>query len=151
MKRIGSGAVNHSGTYNSNVVSVAAGLATLKVLARDNGQLLAQIERMGSQLMTGLRELGVELYPKLRVTGVGTVFNTSFGTSDEVFDCASFKQSEEAPLQQFLEVLLLQGVRPTGRGTWFVSAAHTEADVQDTLRAARKALEAVKFSTGNSS
>lgn len=151
MKLIGSGAVNHSGTYNSNVVSVAAGLATLKVLARGNGQLLAQIERMGSQLMTGFRELGVELYPKLRVTGAGTVFNTSFGTSDEVFDCASFKQSEEAPLQQFLEELLRQGVRPTGRGTWFVSAAHTEADVHDTLRAARKALEAVKVSTGNSS
>jgi glutamate-1-semialdehyde 2,1-aminomutase len=150
MKLIGSGAVNHSGTYNSNVVSIAAGLATLKVLTRDNGRVLAEMERVGAQLMTGLRELGGELNPKLRVMGVGTVFNTSFGTSDEVFDSASFKQSEEGPMRKFLEELLLRGVRPTGRGTWFVSAAHTEADVQETLRAARQALEALKFSTKNS-
>jgi glutamate-1-semialdehyde 2,1-aminomutase len=31
--------------------------------------------------------------------------------------------------------LLLKGIRPTSRGTWFVSAAHTGADVERTLEA----------------
>src|ERR1700728_4830259 len=149
MKLIASGAVNHSGTYNANVVSTAAGVATLKILVREGAQLFAQLERTGARLISGLRNAASELGMSLRVSGVGAAFNTSFGTLREPVDYASFKQSDAKALRQFLDELLLRGVRPTSRRTWFVAAAHTEAHVEETLAAAREALrQMTKQATG---
>ncbi len=133
MDLIATGAVNHSGTYNSNVMSIVAGVAALELLSADNGQVFSRIENTGRRLMNGLRELGGKYGLNLSVTGVGAVFNTAFTDHPDAFDYASFKRAAEAPLKAFLDALLLRGVRPTSRGTWFVSAAHTDADVQETL------------------
>jgi glutamate-1-semialdehyde aminotransferase len=46
-------------------------------------------------------------------------------------------------LSQFVDALLDCGVRITTRGTWFLSTAHTKADVEETLAAARKAMLAL--------
>lgn len=141
MELIGTGAVNHSGTYNSNVLSIAAGIAALQVLSENNGSVLSHIDRIGRTLMHGLQELGRKHGVNLSVSGVGAVFNTSFTDELHVVDYASFKRSHEAPLKAFLERLLMHGVRPTSRGTWFVSAAHTDSDVRNTLLAADNALD----------
>jgi glutamate-1-semialdehyde 2,1-aminomutase len=45
--------------------------------------------------------------------------------------------------RRFLRALQDEGVRPTSRGTWFMSTAHTDADVDETVRAAELALRAV--------
>ena len=140
MELIATGEVNHSGTYNSNVVSVVAGVAALQVLSENDGSILAQIERTGRALMSGLRELALKHGRNLYVSGVGAVFNTSFTDHQDVFDYASFKFAQDAPLKAFLEGLLVRGVRPTSRGTWFVSAAHTDADVRETLAVADEVL-----------
>jgi glutamate-1-semialdehyde 2,1-aminomutase len=140
MELIATGAVNHSGTYNSNVVSIAAGIAALKALSADDGHVFAHIERIGSTLMEGLRELARKHALNLCVSGVGAVFNTSFTDEMNVLDYASFKRAQAEPLKAFLEGLLLRGVRPTSRGTWFVSAMHTDADVRETLASADEAL-----------
>jgi glutamate-1-semialdehyde aminotransferase len=53
----------------------------------------------------------------------------------------SYEQSSDAAqLQGFLHALQDHGVRPTSRGTWFLSTAHTDADVEETIRAAEAAL-----------
>jgi glutamate-1-semialdehyde 2,1-aminomutase len=140
MELIASGRVNHSGTYNSNVVSTVAGIASLQVLSENNGSVSTRIETTGRTLMAGLRKLGHKHGLNLYVSGVGAVFNTSFTDQTEVYDYASFKRAQDAPLKALLEGLLERGVRPTSRGTWFVSAAHTNADVLATLAAADAAL-----------
>ncbi len=140
MELFSTGAVNHSGTYNSNVVSIVAGVAALQVLAENDGNIFAHIERIGRALMCGLEDLGRKHNLNLYVSGVGAVFNTSFADQRDVFDYASFKRTHPAPLQAFLEGLLQRGVRPTSRGTWFVSAAHTDSEVRKTLAAADAAL-----------
>lgn len=140
MDLIGTGAANHSGTYNSNVLSIVAGIATLQVLSENNGNIFTDIERVGRMLMNGLQELGRKHGVDLYVSGLGAVFNTSFTDQTEVFDYASFKRARDTQLKAFLERLLVHGVRPTSRGTWFVSAAHTESDVWKTLAAADDAL-----------
>jgi glutamate-1-semialdehyde 2,1-aminomutase len=140
MELIASGAVNHSGTYNSNVVSIAAGLAALRVLSDNDGRIFEHINRMGRSLMTGLQGLGRKRGMNLFVSGVGAVFNTSFTDQSSVVDYASFQRAQDAPLRAFLDRMLVHGVRPTSRGTWFVSAAHTDADIHHTLAAADEAL-----------
>jgi glutamate-1-semialdehyde 2,1-aminomutase len=140
MELISTGAVNHSGTYNSNVVSIAAGVAALRVLSENDGSILVQIESAGRALMSGMQELAHKHGQNLHVAGMGAVFNTSFTDQQNVFDYASFKLAHEAPLKAFLEGLLMRGVRPTSRGTWFVSSAHTNTDVQETLAAVDEVL-----------
>lgn len=140
MELFATAAVNHSGTYNSNVVSIAAGIATLQVLSENHGSILAQIERTGRSLMSGLQDIGRTRGLNLSVSGMGAVFNTTFTDEKHVVDYASFKRAQDARLLAFLDGLLVRGVRPTSRGTWFVSAAHTPADIQNTLAAADAAL-----------
>jgi len=148
MGLIASGKVNHSGTYNSNVMSMVAGIATLRVLSENDGYVMTQIQATGRALMAGLRELGRRRKVNLYVAGVGSVFNTSFTDLEDVYDYASFKHAHEAPLKAFLEALLRRGVRPTSRGTWFVSAAHTQEDIKATLAAADAALGELQTISG---
>lgn len=127
--------VNHSGTYNSNLVSIAAGIATLEELMRDGGAVYGRIERIGGALMAGMNEIAQRRSADLRVSGFGSAFHTQFTREPEVYDYATYARGDAGRLKRFIDALLLKGVRPTSRGTWFVSAAHDEADVDHTLSA----------------
>lgn len=141
MSLIGSGAVNHSGTYNSNAIAVSAAIATLDALAADNAAAYRRIESIGQMLIDGIRAVAKETGHHLIVQGYPSVFNTSFGTRETIDSLEDYRQCDLAKQQQFLGALLTRGIRPTSRGTWFVSAAHTETDVHDTIAAVRDALE----------
>lgn len=139
MQLFGSGAVNHSGTYNASVPLVAAAVATLKELARDNGAALQRIEKNGTALMEGLRRAAADAGVNLMVSGVGGVFNTTFA-DHEVFDYQSYKRTDLKKQQRFLAGLVARGIRPIPRGTWFVSAAHSMSDVDETVAVAADVL-----------
>jgi len=139
MQMFGTGAVNHSGTYNANVPLVAAAVATLKELSRDNAAAMHRIEATGTALMEGLRRAAADAGVNLKVSGVGGVFNTSFG-DHEVFDYQSYKRTDLKKQQRFLAGLVSKGIRPIPRGTWFVSAAHSMDDVAETVAVATEVL-----------
>ncbi len=139
MQRFGNGSVNHSGTYNSNVPSIVASIETVRELARDDGAALKHAEAMGNAIMEGLRAIAAKQGLNLQASGFGTCFNTYFGAPDSVHDYHSYKRTDLATQQKFLAGLVQHGVRPTGRGTWFVSASHSETDVAETLDAVRAA------------
>jgi glutamate-1-semialdehyde 2,1-aminomutase len=141
MDRFGTGAVNHSGTYNSNLVSLAAGIATIKELSANDGLLLRKIAELGQELMSGIRDAACRHGSNLKVQGHGSVFNTFFSDAPEMFDYASFKRSDADRLKAFLDALLSVGIRPTPRGTWFISAAHSLADVERTLAGVNEVLQ----------
>lgn len=133
--------VNHSGTYNTNLQSVVAAVATIQVLAADDGAALHRAEAAGDALIDGLRRIARNRRVPLRVEGWGTAFSTFFAPEDlKVTDYQSFRQSDGARLQALLAGLVTQGVRPTGRGTWFVSAAHGQDTVEETLEVVARVL-----------
>jgi len=144
MSRIGSGAVNHSGTYNSNIMAVAAGIATLDALAANDGAAYERIESAGQSLMDELRALARSMGSNLIVQGYPSVFHTSFGDKPVIGSLEDHRRCDAERQRRFLDALLERGVRPTSRGTWFVSAAHGEAEVERTLDAARGALETIR-------
>jgi glutamate-1-semialdehyde 2,1-aminomutase len=135
MSLFANGDVNHSGTYNSNRVSIAAAVATLEQLAAGNGSAYTKIESTGEQLIEGIRHIASRRSTNLKVTGCAAVFHTLFTDQAETFDYASHSQADAVRQKMFIDALLLRGIRPTGRGTWFVSTAHTAADVERTLAA----------------
>jgi glutamate-1-semialdehyde 2,1-aminomutase len=145
MQLIGRGDVLHGGSYNSNVVSTVAALHALEELDRDDGAAYVEMERLGLKLMEGLRRLAERIGNKLLVQGLPTVFNTCFTERREIVDYRDYAQHTDAEcLRFFLKVLQDHGVRVTSRGTWFLSTAHTDQDVEDTLATAEIALQTVR-------
>ncbi|MEM7444506.1 MAG: aspartate aminotransferase family protein [Pseudomonadota bacterium] len=140
MEKLGTGAVNHSGTYNANVPSIVASIATVEALAANDGAALVRAEATGNALMSGLQDLAASTGSNLKVQGYGTCFNTFFSDEDVVVDYQSYKRTDLARQQAFLAALVLRGVRPTNRGTWFVSTAHGDTEVHETLAIAEEAL-----------
>ncbi|HEX2034410.1 MAG TPA: aspartate aminotransferase family protein [Chloroflexota bacterium] len=147
MELTGNGSVLHGGTYNSNTVSVAAALAVIDELAAEGGQVYRAMEAQGLRLMEGLRELAGRAGVPLLVQGLGTVFNTAFGNTGadqpEVSDYRSYQQTDLHRQRVFLRALQDHGVRVTARGTWFLSAAHGEAEIETTLAATGRAMRQV--------
>ena len=142
MSLIGSGAVNNSGTYNSNVIGLSAGIAVVDKLGAQNGAVYKHISHIGQQLLDGMHAIARESQDNLIVQGYPSVFNTAFGELRQITTVDEYRRCDEARQKRFLAALLDKGVRPMARGTWFVSAAHTEVEVGATLDAVRSALEA---------
>ena len=143
MELFGSGRVNHSGTYNANLVSISAALATLRELSAHDLAAYKRINALGRTLMEGLaasaRRYGVDL----QISGLPSAFHTCFA-SHPIHDYSTYLRADHKRLGLFLAALLEYGVRPTGRGTWFVSTAHTDSDIASTLDAVEHALQRIR-------
>lgn len=139
-----SGRVMHGGTYNTNLVSTAASIATLRRLAEEDGAIYRQMNEVGDRLMSGMRKAAAAAGVPLLVQGVGTVFHTAFTSAETIVDYRSWlESSDQSRLAVFIDALLENGVRITRRGTWFLSAAHTTADIDATIEAAVKSFRRV--------
>jgi glutamate-1-semialdehyde 2,1-aminomutase len=73
---------------------------------------------------------------------MGPVFNTSFTDAPAIHDYREYAgRTDPARQLALIGRLADEGVRLTSRGTWFLSAAHTAADVEYSIRAAERALQ----------
>jgi glutamate-1-semialdehyde 2,1-aminomutase len=147
MQQFGTNAVVHGGTFNSNTVSCAAAMATLRHLKANADNLYGRTKAIGSKLMDGLRAIAQEQRAPLIVQGLPSAFHTTFGHVDAITDYRSHQQCMLEAQAQFVDELLREGIRVTGRATWFLSAAHSEADIDRTLLAASAAMSRVNFET----
>lgn len=128
------GPVYQAGTLSGNPLAVSAGLATLKRLQKEDPY--EKLESLGARLEEGLSAAG-------RVNRVGSMF-TVFFTNREVTDFESAKTSDTQRFNRFFHAMLDQGIYlpPSQFEAAFISAAHTEADIDRTIDAAGKALKA---------
>lgn len=132
------GEVNHSGTYNSGTLSVAAGVETLKILVETNPY--PELQRRTTSLVEQLRSIGAAKELAVDYVG-GSLFQFRFGAPGPIRSRAEFAQhSDAARLNTFLDALQDQGVRPTSRGLCFVSIAHDDAVIAATLERTSAAL-----------
>jgi glutamate-1-semialdehyde 2,1-aminomutase len=139
MELVGRG-VFHGGTYNACLPAVAAALATLEELARDDGAALRHAQSLGETLMTGLRERALRRGIPMLTQGYGTVFTTAFTSRNRIRDYRDARGVDEALFRRFAEGLREQGVRVSARGNWYVSTSHGEAEIAATLDAADRVL-----------
>jgi glutamate-1-semialdehyde 2,1-aminomutase len=142
MKLFASGRVNHSGTYNANLSSIAAAVASLDELSANGRAAYGRINAHGQALMDGIAHTARRLGIDMQVTGLPAAFHTCFA-GHPIHDYATYMRADRRRLSAFLVALLECRVRPTSRGTWFLSAAHTEKDVELTLEAVGRALRRV--------
>jgi glutamate-1-semialdehyde 2,1-aminomutase len=137
--------VNHSGTFNGNVISMAAAAAALAELERDDGAVYRHMEEIGAALIDGITALARRLDLPLLVQGLPTAFHLSFTTLDAIRDYRDYALHCDKERYGRLKVALLRrGVRVLDRGVWYISAAHTHAQVERTLAILAEALEEVR-------
>lgn len=140
---VGRGEVNHSGTYNAGVSSLAAGVATLRHLVDTNPY--PDLERVSGLLADGINQVGQRRGVDLVADYVGgSMIQTRFGEPRPMRSRADFAaNSDRDRLSRLVQLLQDRGVRPTSRGLWFVSTAHSDADVAETVGRLDEALGAL--------
>jgi len=132
--------VMHGGTYNGNVQSMAAAIAALEILTRDNGAIYREMEANGTKLMQGLAALGRNHRLPLLVQGFPTIFQTFFTTAGAPRNYRDSAACDRDMALAFSRALQDEGVRTNQRTSWFLSAAHDEAVIEETLAAADRAM-----------
>jgi glutamate-1-semialdehyde 2,1-aminomutase len=150
LEPLGTGRVNHSGTFNGNVIGCAATIAALDALRDDPPY--ERLERLGGRLMEGLRRLGAEHGLALNVQGVGMAFNASLDGPAVAHDAREHLSRDLAGYRRLAAALVEAGVWVAGRGIWYLSAAHDDAEVDAALERAegvfRRAEEVLGRTTG---
>jgi len=142
MELIADGRVNHSGTYNSNVMAMAAAVATVTELEKDGGKVYRYITKLGRSLMEGLAErFESKSGRKILIQGLGPMFHLAFTSRDSIADYRTFLDCDMNAYWRFVDLLLDEGVRVIPRGLWYLSAAHREEDIKVTLQAVERALD----------
>lgn len=139
MELIAEGRVIHAGTMNSGNPTVAAALATIEVLEQENPY--ERMYRLGRKLMDGLREAAVDTKQDLVTQGLGPMFVTYFGKKRQCNDYRDTLGNDKPKLSRFIAGLHDRGIRVIGRGLWYVSAAHTEKDVDKAIQTAADVLK----------
>jgi glutamate-1-semialdehyde 2,1-aminomutase len=131
------GKVFQAGTLSGNPVATAAGIATLKQL-RDNPPY-EKLEALSARLEQGLRAAAREAEVPHAVTRVGSMLTFFFNAAPPA-DWDSASQSDTARYAKYFWGLLDRGVyMPCSQyEALFVSAAHSEADIDATVQAAEK-------------
>lgn len=136
------GPVYQAGTLSGNPLAMAAGLATLEVLAETD--TYRELERLSAQLQAGLEMAAEANGVDLVVNRVGSMLSVFFTSQPDqpVTDYASATGCDGQRFRQFFRGMLEQGIylAPSPFECWFVSLAHTPEDIDFTVGAARKAL-----------
>ncbi|RPJ73877.1 MAG: glutamate-1-semialdehyde-2,1-aminomutase [Acidobacteria bacterium] len=135
------GPVYQAGTLSGNPLAMSAGLWALAGLTKP---LYKRLARVGSLLATGLAEAARDAGVALHVNALGSVI-TPFFSASPVRDYRSALQANSLSYAAFFRAMLARGIYPPPSQfeAWFLSAAHTEADVRKTIRAAREAFREI--------
>jgi glutamate-1-semialdehyde 2,1-aminomutase len=133
------GPVYQAGTLSGNSLAVAAGIAVLEELARRPG-IYKELASRTQRLADGLRKEAARALVKTWVNQVGSMF-TLFFTPGPVTDFDSAARADRESFATFFRAMLERGILfpPAQFEAAFVSAAHTERDIDTTLSAAREA------------
>jgi glutamate-1-semialdehyde 2,1-aminomutase len=135
------GPVYQAGTLSGNPLAMTAGIASLDLLAAPGfyESLEARSKRLGDGIVAALRDSGA---PATAVR-VGSLL-TLFFSREPVTDYAAAKKCDTKRFATFFRAMLDCGIflAPSQFEAAFVSAAHTDADVDRTLAACRESLSA---------
>ena len=134
------GPVYQAGTLSGNPVAMAAGLATLDGLSQPG--FFEALEQKSIQLTKGFKSIAAEAGIPMATEYAGGMFGFFFSELNKVTSFAEATACDADRFNQFFHSMLDQGVylAPSLYEAGFISAVHSEADLDQTLSAARNAL-----------
>lgn len=137
------GGVYQAGTLSGNPIAMAAGLATL---SRADGQgFYAALERSTDRLVSGIMAAASAAGIAMTANRVGAMFGLFFTDNPAVTSFVEVRACNGDLFNRFFHAMLARGVymAPSAFEAGFVSAAHTDADIDATIAAAKAAFGAI--------
>ncbi len=138
------GPVYQAGTLSGNPLAMAAGAATLRYLAAHKAEIYAGLDRVTAAVAHGIAAAAQDAGIEVQTNRVGSMV-TWFFTGRPVTDFATAATSDTEAFGRFHRAMLDQGVwlPPSQFEAAFLGTAHTAADIDFTVQAARKAFASV--------
>lgn len=127
------GGVYQAGTLSGNPVAMTAGITQLKIL-RDTPEIYDKLNVLGDKLRAGIKKATEDNGVKICVNGIGSL-STVFFTETEVKDLETALTSNTQLYSNYFSYLLNSGnyIAPSQFEGMFVSAAHTDEDIEQTI------------------
>ena len=143
------GPVYQAGTLSGNPLAMAAGLATLRYLRSHKSTIYADLDKLSSELTEGVMAAARNAGVPICCNRVGSMF-TWFFTPGPVTDWTSAAKCDTEAFGRFFRAMLDNSIYlpPSQFEAAFLSAAHTERDVEQTIAAARQAFATVGCGIG---
>ena len=139
------GPMYQAGTLSGNPLAMAAGIAQVKHLREKKNEIYPRLEALSAKLVEGVADAAKAAGVTLCFNRVGSMF-TWFFTEGPVTDWDTATKSDIAAFARFFRKMLDAGIYlpPSQFEAAFLSAAHSEEDVQLTIKAARQAFTSGK-------
>jgi glutamate-1-semialdehyde 2,1-aminomutase len=138
------GPVYQAGTLSGNPLAMAAGIATLRYLAAHKTEVYRELDKVTAAVAKGIAEAAQDAGMTVETNRVGSMV-TWFFTGTPVTDFATAASSDTEAFGRFHRAMLDQGVwlPPSQFEAAFLGTAHTSADIDFTVEAARKAFASI--------
>lgn len=133
------GPVYQAGTLSGNPVAMAAGLATMEIISRPG--FYEPLFQRTAHLCAGLREAAATTGVPFTTNHAGTMFGGFFTGDEEVTNYAQVMACDSEAFNRFFHLMLEKGIylAPASYEAGFMSSAHNENDIAETVAAAREA------------
>ena len=132
------GPVYQAGTLSGNPVAMASGLATLELISQPG--FLEPVSARTSRLVEGLEARAQAAGIPLTSNHVGSMWGIFFSDEEKIINYQQVMQCDTERFAKFFHGMLAEGVylAPASYEAGFMSAAHTDQDIADTLDAAER-------------
>ena len=132
------GPVYQAGTLSGNPVAMAAGLATLNQVSQPG--FLDPLVAHTDQLVNGLRERAAAAGIAMTTNHVGTMWGLFFSEEEKIINYGQVMNCDTERFSKFFHGMLDEGIylAPASYEAGFMSAAHSDEDIQFTLDAAER-------------
>lgn len=136
------GPVYQAGTLSGNPLAVTAGIATLKILKQPG--VYDELDKKSASLADGLQESASKAGVEISVNRVGSMLSAFF-TGTKVTDYATACSSNTGHFSHYFKSMLENGIyiAPSQFEAAFVSTAHSENDIKQTIESAGNAFKAL--------
>lgn len=133
------GPVYQAGTLSGNPLAMTAGIETLNILSK--GSVYKKLEKTAVLLEKGFQDAARMAGVKTKFYRAGTMFCNYF-TDMEVIDYKTAKSADTVKFSRFFSGMLRRGINiaPSQFEAGFISTAHTEKDIEKTVKAAYESL-----------
>jgi glutamate-1-semialdehyde 2,1-aminomutase len=137
------GPVYQAGTLSGNPVAMTAGLKTLELISTPG--FFDELTHKTAHLTNGLREKAEAAGVPVAVNQVGGMFGLFFTDAEVVTNFSESTACNQEQFRRFFHAMLDRGVymAPSSFEAGFVSIAHSETDIEQTLAIAREAFEEI--------
>lgn len=135
------GPVYQAGTLSGNPIAMAAGLKTLELISKTG--FYDELEAKANKLLAGLQQAADEASIDFTTNQVGAMFGFFFNSQKNISRFEQVNQGNMEQFKKFYHGMLNEGIylAPSAFEAGFMSLAHTDEDIENTIKAAKKVMK----------